>query len=83
MLKHPIFHTFEFNCSLIVAFFIACTAVSFAILPALGLQSLGIKVSDELSQYADPPAHRGLPTERPSSPDFHGNPVAMREGEAP
>lgn len=78
MFKHPYFHTFEFNCSLIVAFFIACVAVTCAMLPALGLHRLGTMAGDELSQYSDPPKRHRLPTERPSPPQLHGIPVAMQ-----
>lgn len=79
--KTPFFHSFEFNCSLIVAFFIAFVAVTCAILPALGLHRLGVAAGDEISRYADPPARSRIPTDRPSSPQLHGIPVAMQEGE--
>jgi hypothetical protein len=85
MEKEPFFQSFQFNCSLIVAFFIAFVAVTCAILPALAIHGLGVRASDELSKYADPPIHRRNPTERPSSPNpVHGIPVAMtRAGETP
>lgn len=82
MKKEPFIHSFEFNCSLIVAFFIAFVSVTIVILPAMGLHRLGTAASDELSRYSDPPAR--IPTERPSSPQLHGIPVAMQtEGDQP
>lgn len=79
--KTPFYHSFEFNCSLIVGFFIAFVAVTCAILPTLGLHRLGTMAGDELSQYADPPVRTRDPAVRPPSNPVHGIPVAMQEGE--
>lgn len=84
MSKESYFHSFQFNCSLIMMFFIALAGIAFAILPATGLHRLGTAASDELGLYADPPRHPQPAVRTPSPQPVHGLPVAMTtQGETP
>lgn len=82
MNKPSFFHSFQFNCSLIVGFFIAFVAVTCVMLPTWAIHNLGVRASDELSKYADPPVRHVDPAvQPPSSHPVHGIPVASTQGE--
>ena len=78
MFRNKFFHTFEFNCSLVMAFFIALAAILLGILPAVAVHKAGTAAAETFGQYADPPA--ATPAVRPPNPIAHGIPVALNQG---
>ena len=71
--------SFEFNCSLITAFFMALFAITLGFLPAIAAHRVGLAASDALSECAAP--HQSRPAEVPPINPVHGTPVATAEGE--
>lgn len=68
--------------SIVVATFIVLTAVTFAILPALGIERVGTAVSAELKLQAAPPTPAPR-KEAPRRPSTEGIPVAAAFGTGP
>ena len=78
MFRSKFFHTFEFNVSIITAFFIALAAILLGILPAVAVHKAGTAAAETFGLYADP--HAPIPAARPPDPIAHGIPVALNQG---